>query len=196
LYFLLSLQLSSTIERKLIFKNICMALDANYYKKKQARSLYYSIAFLAVVILGTVGLYFYNGHLENQNSILDNELVQVKSSIAKLKEDKKIESYHIYSLNEKAFQKLEKYSGVSDMIGHLVSTMLRYDLSFQSFSYAKGVATLNASSTSSEEGLAYRKITKFIEEYSDDSQSLFTILPTDTYTGHDKIQFPLQLELK
>lgn len=173
-----------------------MALDINYYKKKDARSI--SLAFwlfISVAVL-TLALFFYNSYLSKNNVRLETELKQMQTSIDELRKDKNIESYYLYSQNKASFEKLKKQSNITPIIEHLMSVMIRYDLVFNSFSYNEGKISLRAYSESSEWGLAYKKIVKFIDEYNMKEDSLFHIDSISEYTGHDKIEFPLSMKLK
>lgn len=172
-----------------------MAVDLNYYKKKDIHSLYLSLAFLFFIVLGTVVLYFYNGYLANKNLSLEEQLLWIENSIAEIREEKDIQSYEIYSQNKAVFERMGKYSQISPMIEHLTWVMLKYDLVFKSFDYSDGEIELEAYSETIGTH-AYKKIVKFIDDYSILPEALFTLGEVNSYTGYDKIDFPLNFQLK
>jgi len=142
-----------------------MAVDLNYYKKKDIHSLYASLAFLALVVVATFSLFLYNGHLEKKNVFLEETLVGIENSVFEIRKEKDIQSYEIYSQNKNVFERLEKYSQITPMIEHLMGVMLKYDLVFKSFNYSDGNVQLEAYSETAGSP-AYKKIVKFIDDYS------------------------------
>jgi len=172
-----------------------MAVDLNYYKKKDIHGLYLSLGFFGVIIFITIALYFFNIYTNGKNEELQQKLTSLESSVSELKKDKNIESYYIYSQNTEAFAKLEKDSQVSAMIEHLTGIMLKYDLAFDSFQYSNGEVKLSTKTTS-ENLPAFKKVVKFVEDYSQRDDALFTVKGINEFTGYDQINFPLTLELK
>lgn len=172
-----------------------MAVDLNYYKKKDIHSLYISLGFLAFVILWTLGLFFYNGYMENKNITLEEKLTWIETSVTELRSEKDIQSYEIYSQNKAVFERMQKYSQISPMIENLTGIMLKYDLVFKSFNYSEGKINLEAYSETIGSP-AYKKVVKFIEDYEILPEALFTLGDINTYTGYEKIDFPLSFQLK
>lgn len=112
-----------------------MAIDSNFYKKKQARGVYFTLGFLLFVIVGTAALFFYNTYLDTKNTQLQQEISQRKLSIEELRKDKNIEAYYIYNLNKSILDTFTQQSQIPTFIEHALRTMIRYDVTFQDFSY-------------------------------------------------------------
>lgn len=173
-----------------------MAIDTNFYKQKKGRGIYYSSAFLVIAIITTVALFFYNRHIENENATLVSQVSQRNASIKELKQDKNIEAYHIYNLNQDVLKKLEHESQIARFIKHALSTMIQYDLAFEGFQYNAGTIDVNAIAESNEKSIAYAKVITFLSKYNLDEKSLFTLSAIENFSGQDSIKFPIKFEVK
>jgi len=173
-----------------------MAADWKFYTQKKSKGIYYSFAFLLLIIVGTVGLFFYNTHLTEQNQELLSQISQRQNSIDALRQDKNIEAYYIYNLNQDILTNLWEKSQISTFVKHALSTMIGYDLTFESFTYNSGEISVNAVSESSDKGLAYTKVVKFLSEYNKNQRSLFELQPIENFTWQDSIKFPISFTVK
>lgn len=173
-----------------------MSIDSNFYKNKKTKSIYYALWFLIVTLLTTGGLFFYNNHVAAQNQQLLSQISQRQDSIKNLKQDKNIEAYYIYNLNQDILQDLADKSQISNFIKHTLSTMISYDMLFEGFTYNSWEIDLSASAESNAEGLAYTKVIKFLNEYNKNQRSLFVLEPVENFTGQDTINFPVTFTIK
>jgi len=173
-----------------------MAVDSKLYTQGKAKGIYYSFIFLILVILGTVGLYFYNNYLSEQNESLLSQINQRQSSIDALRQDKNIEAYYIYNLNQEILSELGEKSQISTFVKHALSTMIGYDITFDSFTYSNGEISMNVVSESSDKGLAYTKVVKFLNEYNKNQRSIFELQPVENFTWQDSIKFPISFIVK
>lgn len=173
-----------------------MAVDSNFYKQKKTKSIYWSLGLLLFVILGTWGLFFYNGFLEKENDQLVQDILQREKSIEDLRKDKNIEAYYIYNLSENILEDLYEKSQISDFVEHALRTMVRYDMTFEAFSYSNGEISLNGIAESNDEMVAYQKLAKFIDEYNKSETSLFELQNIDNFSWQNDIKFPMKFIVK
>lgn len=173
-----------------------MAIDSNFYKQKQTRGIYFALGFLVLVIVGTGALFFYNIHLDAKNTELKQEISQREASIEELRKDKNIEAYYIYNPNKSILDTFTQQSQIPTFIEHTLRTMIRYDITFEDFSYEQGELRLNAIAESTDKGLAYSKIVKFLTEYNVNEASLFELQPIENFAWQDNIQFPVKFAVK
>jgi len=171
-------------------------INANFYKKKKTRGIYFSIVFLLIVIVGTIALSFYNKNLDGENKNLLEEISTRETSIKKLKKNKNIEAYHIYNMNRKVLDTLAEKSKIPTFIEHILRTMIHYDLTFENFSYIDGGLTLGVIAKTNEKGLAYSKVIKFIDQYNKSKKWLFYLGEIENFSGQDSIKFQANFTLK
>lgn len=167
------------------------------YKTKKLRSIYISIAFFAFVVVLTGVLFFYNSHLDKQNTMTQSEITQKENSIKEKKENKSIQIYELYVLNKNVLERLDKNSQIVSFMNHLQEISQEYNLQFEWFNYSNGILSLDTITVSDDNGLDYQKASKFIEWYRNNEESLFNLAFIETITTiEDREKFNIKLELK
>jgi hypothetical protein len=107
-----------------------MAIDHTYYTQKRDKGLYLSIAFLLMVVVTTVGMYFYNVMLDNQNTELSNSIIHYDASISDIKKDKRLQVYELLKMNEKTISALAYAKIVNFISGFRKLDDRKFDLLF------------------------------------------------------------------
>ena len=172
------------------------------YRPKRKNYLVLSVLFLIFSLLATVGLYFYNINLVNNNKILDDEINLKEASIKELERDSKVLIYRLYKSNIKSIQKLNDYSNINLFIDHIMKISRIYSINFKWFNYSSWKLSLSAvASSDSSWKLHYQKISEFINKYRENQnlESLFDLsLVKNISTKNEGIDnvFSIELSLK
>lgn len=172
------------------------------YKTKRSNPLFLSLWFLVFTIILTLGIYFYNFKLINDNIALNQEIETKESSISQLEKDSKIIISLLYNSNLSSIKKLENYSNVTLFIDHILMLNRKYNIDFESFNYSLGKLSLLAISSSDADGtINYKKVSDFISEYrkNEDKKALFDLdLVKNIATRNEWIDniFNINLNLK
>jgi len=173
-----------------------MAIDQNFYADKKNKNLLYSGGFLWLIILISIGIFFYNSFLINQNRELEDQIVTHNASINEVKKDKKIQIKELVDMNKWVLLELEKKSDIVNYIKHLKLLNSKYGISLEGFDYAWWKIATTVKITSDERWVAYGKLIKFIEDYRLNKDALFDLLFVNTISGHDSIEFTANFKLK
>ncbi len=172
------------------------------YKKKTINSNYLSIWFLIFSIVLTMGLYFYNMSIINQNEELINNITIKEKSINELENNSDIIALSLYNANKSSIKKLEDYSKISFYINHIIKLKSIYGIKFKWFKYSSWKLTTTViASSDSPSNINYKKVVRFIKEYREnkDSSALFDLdLVRRVTTKNDWIDniFDIDLVLK
>jgi len=173
-----------------------MPLDSKFYKKKKAKSFYYAVWFLILVLVLTWGLYTYNSMLVNANTDLDTDIARIDASVDKLQNEENIKAYSLYSSNKNTFSELTTKSQVPAFVIHIKKALVNRWLDIWSFNYSNGRVTVKITSESDTTVQAYEKVVKFLNSYRQDESSLFTLENITSVTGQDKITFDASFVVK
>lgn len=167
------------------------------YKNKGSRFIYIVTFFFVLILFLTLSLYFYNSHLDNKISNLEDEISQKEVSIKSKKDNKLIQIYNLYTLNKVALDRLEKYSKITKYIDHLSEISSVYNLNFSWFNYSAWVLNTKVTSISDERWIDYQKTANFIKSYRNDTNVLFTLDFINKITSQDDRQeFDVTFELR
>lgn len=167
------------------------------YKNSAMKSIHIALAFFVLIIVLTIGLYFYNSSLEGDISDIKTEITQKEVSIKAKQENKLVQVYDLYTLNKQILERLSKYSEITTYMDELDKIGSIYNLIFKGFDYSNWVLSVEATTVSNERGLDYQKTANFIKKYRASEKALFTLDFVDTIkTEADKQIFDLTFNVK
>lgn len=150
----------------------------------------FPIILLVIVILSTIGIYWYNYSLEKENNKIYERLANIEKNIWILNKNENIRIYNLIQKNKKILTKLEKYSQITYFINSMEYIKKQYWLNFKWFNYSNWIISTKASA------LFYSSASKFIEEYRKDEKEIFNIWFISKVTGSRELSFDLKLEIK
>lgn len=172
------------------------AVDIKFYEKKKSQTFYVAVALIFLVIAITAGLYYYSytqtKTLQENAAILE----QVKESISVIEEDEKVQVYSVYAKNIPLFRKMAEASKIPVMINHLKRVFTIQGVTYKWFSYGEGKAQIELSLETNDSGYAYEKVIKFLKNYRENEEALFTIDQITSFTWYDRMNFTADLILK
>lgn len=172
------------------------AVDIKFYEKKKSQTFYVAVVLLVLVIAITVGLHYYS---YTQTATLQENKVtleQVEKSILDIEQDEKVEIYSIYATNKQLFIKMAEASKIPVMVNHLKRVFTIQWVTYKWFAYNDGVAQIDLSLDTNDSGYAYEKVTKFLKNYRENEEALFTIDQISSFTWYDRMNFSADLTLK
>lgn len=169
--------------------------------KNYKRSYYWSIAFLALVIIITLWLFFYNNNLVSKHEKLNDEITQKTNELKKDLENPKIQLYKIINRNKEILDRLENNSKVTKFIDHLNYIEDIYDINFSWFSLNSSIIWTEAiiitdEYTDIDYKLAYQKFTNFVSKYRADENALFELEFINRISWQDELKFNLNFIIK
>ncbi|NDK10168.1 hypothetical protein GW846_05325 [Candidatus Gracilibacteria bacterium] len=171
-------------------------VDTKFYKDKKSINFYLSLGFLAVVILATLGLFFYNNSIDNNIVEMDAEIANLEKSIDDVQSDPLVMIYGIYSKHKSFLDEKSKQSQIPLFVSHLRKNFIKYSIDATGFSYSEGELTIELSNQTTDNGYAYEKVVKFLREYPQDEKSLFDIDDVESFEGYDKIGYSANFVLR
>jgi len=151
------------------------------------------ILFIFVVIL-TLGMYFYNSHLESQNKKLDNKIKSLDENISLINKDPNILVYNLINKNKSTLDKLEAYSNIKKFVSHMNAMQRVYSLRFEWFNYSNWIITTKVETKNVN--IAYRTVSKFIENYRKNKKAIFDLDYINRVVWNDKMAFIMHLKVK
>ncbi len=172
------------------------AVDIKFYEKKKSQMFYVAAALFFLVISITWGLYYYAYTLSNTLSENELTLQQVEKSISDIEQDENVQIYSTYSQNKVLFSNLAEGSKIPSMINHLKRVFAIQWVTYKGFSYANGQVMTQLSLETNDIGYAYEKVTKFLKNYRENEEALFTIDQISNFSGYDRMNFTADLTLK
>jgi len=169
----------------------------NIINKKKGRWTYFgSITFLLIVVASTVSLHFYNNHLMANATELQDKITQVNTNISELSKDKSLEIFALINANKKTLDIMQSRSKVTTYIKHMRSISGLYDIEFRGFEVSGSQISTNAFVRSDDNGIAYKKLVKFIENYRNNENSLFELSFINRVLGYDDMKLGISFKIK
>ncbi|NVP17098.1 hypothetical protein HUU51_00050 [Candidatus Gracilibacteria bacterium] len=169
--------------------------DLNFITQKK-KDLKFPIAFLGLVLLISLGLFLFNLKISSDIDDLNTKISQREADISILKNDPKVQVYSLIDINRNTIENMEKRSKITDYLKHVDAISKKYEISFDNFDITNGKVSLQASTQSSEKGIAYKKINKFISEYRKEEFALLDLKFITNFEGMDQIKFNLEFDIK
>jgi len=169
----------------------------NIINKKRGRWAYFgSIVFFLIVIVSTTSLYSYNNHLITESQDLQSKITQIDTNINELSKDKSLEIFALINANKKTIEIMESRSKVTTYIKHMKSIAGLYDIEFRGFEISGSQISTNAFVRSDDNGIAYKKLVKFIENYRNNENSLFELPFINRVLGYDDMKLAISFKVK
>jgi hypothetical protein len=128
-----------------------------------------------VVVASTISLYFYNNYLFTEAGNIQEKINQIEVNINELSKDKSLEIFALINANKKTIDIMRSRSNVTTYIKHMKSIAGLYDLEFRGFEISGSQISTNAFVRSDDNGIAYKKLVKFIQNYRNNENSLFEL---------------------
>jgi len=170
--------------------------EKNFVSSKNKMPVW-AISFLVVVLLVTLGLFFYNYHLDNTNAELVTKIEERKSDIRELSKDDKLQVFALIESNKFSIDELTKRTDVTKYIMHLKAVAQKYDLVFEWFKLSQWTLKSSVIIESSEEwGIAYTKTIDFIKNYRSEKNWLFELNFINSIEWMDSMKFNVNFDIK
>ncbi|MCP4523387.1 MAG: hypothetical protein GY828_04145 [Candidatus Gracilibacteria bacterium] len=156
-----------------------------------------TIIFFILTILITISFVVYNMMLEKQNNELSEKITHHKEVIKTLESDKNIVIYALIEQNKKLLLEMDARSQVTEYIHHLDYIKKQYKMDMRGFNLSNGSLSLKLHFTTDDEGIAYKKVVRFLSEYKKNPDALFEIGPVASISADETdIKFPVIFHLK
>lgn len=142
-------------------------------------ALFFPLALLALVIIGSIWMYVNNQMIDTANATLLKKIKDIDTSIIEVNKEKRIKVYLLLEENKEAISELERYSQVSKMIRTFARIQAKYGLIFENINYKYGTAsiavTVKWNQEYNSEIALYQKVQTFIEQYRKEKWSPYTL---------------------
>ncbi len=171
-------------------------VDTTFYKNKKSMNFYFALGFLLIVILGTLGLYFYNSNVIRTTSELESEISRIEKSIDEVQSDPLVTIYNVYSQNKKLLDTKALESQIPLFVSHLKKNFIKYWVEAKGFAYTWGEITTSLSNQTTDNGYAFEKVVRFLREYPQDEKALFDINMIESFEGYDRIWYETTFVLR
>ncbi|MDD5769503.1 MAG: hypothetical protein PHE25_00900 [Candidatus Gracilibacteria bacterium] len=175
-------------------------VTTNDYKtdKNVNRVMYISIILFAVVLFSTIGLYFYNSNLKIEIEKVNKDITKLDADIKEINNDEKVKLYKLITLNKTYLEKYNNLSKIPEFINNLNKLSIKYNISFENFSYSNSKITTNVIALDDGINFGYEKTKKFISSFRDNSSNDIFNLSFVNYFGggQEQIKFNAQFEIK
>lgn len=170
--------------------------EKNLIKAKGKKPIW-AIIFFVITLGATLGMYFYNIHLEKVNIELLTKIEARENDIQKNKKNKKIQIFSLLENNKTFIEELIKRSEVTKYINHLKAISQKYNLKFEWFKLSKGNIKTSITIESTEDGgIAYMKTRDFIRNYRLEKNSLFELEFINSIEWMDSMKFNASFNIK
>lgn len=127
---------------------------------------------------------------------LQEKITQIDTNINELSKDKSLEIFALINANKKVLDIMESRSNVTTYIKHMKSIAGLYDLEFRGFEISGSQIHTNAFIKSDDNGIAYKKLVKFIENYRNNENSLFELSFLNRVLGYDDMKLGIGFKVK
>jgi hypothetical protein len=127
---------------------------------------------------------------------LQGKITQIDANIDELSKDKSLEVFALINANKKTIDIMQSRSNVTTYIKHMKSIAGLYDLEFRGFEISGSQIYTNAFIRSDDNGIAYKKLIKFIENYRNNENSLFELSFINRVLGYDDMKLGIRFKVK
>lgn len=195
-----------------------MVINSKFYKEKKVKDFYYSLAFLTLSILLTLGLFLYNVSIEKENSELKAKITTTEADVSGIKQNKEILIFELISnpSNKAILEQISFRSQIPKFMNHLYKAAEKTNLDFRGFNYSWWAVSLDIVARWDEEESRYNdkkypkkpwsykekkadyiKIIDFLKRYEEDyPEAMFTIDKIRRFVWWDEINFSVVFTLK
>ena len=170
--------------------------EVNIITKKTNSSLISSIGFLAIVVLSSIALNFYNNSLLVEIEKIKTNIISIEKNINDINKDKNLQIASLLELNASIIDSFELMNNVTTYIIHMNNIATKYNLEFNWFNLSNWKITTNVKAISDKEWIAFQKIRDFIKKYRTDSKSLFDLDFVNNIEWMDEIKFTANFKIK
>jgi hypothetical protein len=153
-------------------------VTTNEYKNdsKAYKSMKISVVLFVLVLILTIGLYFYNSSIVSKINTLESQISSVETDIKKINEDEKVKLYTLIVSNSKYLERYKYLSKVPEFINNVKEISKNYKVAFDGFSYSDGQISSNASLQDDAVSLASVKTKNFLEYFRKKDENIFSLL--------------------
>lgn len=151
---------------------------------------------LAVVILVSVLLGFYNKYLVWNIDSLNTQITEQSTKMAQLQSDKKIELYTLITGSKSFLEKYKKLSDIPTYISTIKLLSRDYSVQLTGFAYDAGNVSAKFLAQSDEVSYAYVKTKNFLEYFRKKDENMFSLDFVSSFEGQSQITFGTQFKLK
>lgn len=173
-------------------------VTTNEYKNdsKAYKSMKISVVLFVLVLILTIGLYFYNSSIVSKINTLESQISSVETDIKKINEDEKVKLYTLIVSNSKYLERYKYLSKVPEFINNVKEISKNYKVAFDGFSYSDGQISSNASLQDDAVSLASVKTKKFLEYFRKKDENIFSLLFVSSFNWQDSINFWVKFKIK
>ncbi len=151
----------------------------------------------ALVVAGTIGLYFYNMKLQKDITEEEAQVASYQKEIDSLVKNKNIQIAKLLKNNADTLKKLEERSRISKYIDHL-SSIWGGAIKFNGFDLKDGKITTEAEVSSILGKQSYTNTADFIKRYRAELEKdeMFDLAFVNSIEGSDPIKFSAEFTIK
>lgn len=173
-------------------------VTTNEYKNdsKAYKSMKISVVLFVLVLILTIGLYFYNSSIVSKINTLESKISSVETDIKKINEDEKVKLYTLIVSNSKYLERYKYLSKVPEFINNVKEISKNYKVAFDGFSYIDGQISSNASLQDDAVSLASVKTKNFLEYFRKKDENIFSLLFVSSFNWQDSINFWVKFKIK
>lgn len=166
----------------------------NEVKKKPI----WAIVFLVLVLFLTWILFWVNLYLKSWNEKISTEVSSIEQNISSIKKSKNIQIYELLNDYKTNIKKMEVNNNVLDYIKHLTKTEQKYWINFSGFSLSSWEIKTQvlARKIWIRTNSTYEKVSKFINDYRVDKDSIFDLEFINSFDWMDEIKFDVKFKVK
>lgn len=173
-----------------------MAIDHTFYLDKKNKNVFYSWVFALSIVFITVVLFFVNVYLEKANTAKKSEVAVIEASILTVKSDKRVQIKELVDLNQGLLEKMHERSNIVAYVNHTREIRSKYGIALEGFNYANGKLAMTSKVNTDERGVAYSKLSHFIESYRKDPEAKFNLLFVNSVNGQDSMTLAVNFDVK
>lgn len=157
----------------------------------------WSLFLLASVILITVWFAVYNHFLTKDINKITAQITEHESRIETLEWEKSVYIYSLIKTHKKVLDEMDQRSMVTKYMDHLEKMKAHYDFEIRGFELSWWKISSKVTFNNNQLWLAYKKATRFISDYREDTSALLDLdfIPSVSSTD-DNIKFPVLFTLK
>lgn len=155
-----------------------------------------SLVLFVFVLLGTIGLYFYNASIVSKIKTTQWDLARIEENIKKIHEDEKVKLYTLVMANSKFLERYTYLSQVPQFVTGVKNISRLYKVSFDGFTYSDGQIIMQAKTIDDAVSLASTKVKNFLEYFRKTTDEQFSLWFVTSFEGQDSITFSAKLKVK
>lgn len=170
--------------------------NENIVVTNNTKALYTGAWVLLVVLLITLGLFFYSWNVESDISNKRWNISNLQKEISKLKEDKNIMIYELLKANKSNIEKMDKTSNIPNIYSNMIKIGQDFGIGFSDFRYNDGIIKTKALVKSRDGKYPYQVASEFIKSFREENNYIFDLDIVKALETKSGAEFEITLKLK